>query len=102
MEGAVLTFKSPHLGRGMGTQVLFTGKGEDKLRSWAGLPSSEPKDQRLHDPVPATPASRWTLGGALEGLKRAEAVSSLELSGPQPPHSPGLQSRALWAQAQPA
>lgn len=45
MEEAGLTFKSPSLGRGMGAPVL--GKGEDKLKSWAGLPSSAPKAQGL-------------------------------------------------------
>lgn len=41
--GADLTFKSPRLGRGMGTWVLR--KGEDKLKLWIGFPSSAPKDQ---------------------------------------------------------
>lgn len=83
VKEASLTFESPSLGEGgreMRTQVM--GKGEDKLRSRAGLPNSALKDQRLHNGV--TPASCWALGRALEGLTPAELVSSLGLFTPQP------------------
>lgn len=80
----------------MGTRVK--GKGEEKLRLGAGLPSQAVKDQRLPGGVLVAPASHWALRRALEGLTPAEIMRSLELAALQFLHSPGQQqSKALWA-----